>query len=129
MPQIVIMAPRMDRAILVRLGRCLIPEVERCFGIEGEKDTAITVTNEVETEDEADVQIEIRYTAGQLEYGRTTPFDPTLKEQEALSEAITAAFYNFLERELHGADLSHSVWCKPWYNSHFKMWKRRLPST
>lgn len=125
MPQIFIISEAMYRETLIRLGQLLIPVVEKGFGIEGTNDTACTAINDVRTVNEAEIQIEIRYTAGQIEYGRKTPFDPTLDEQKRLAEAIKPVIDAFLTEKCDGRTLSLSVWCKPFYNSHFQMWEKK----
>lgn len=124
MPQVFVITNCLSYAQLNRMGDALIPAVERAFGIEGKNDTAVTMLNDISTINEADIQIEIRYTAGHDEYGWGRPFDPTLDEQKLLAEAIQCAVDRFLEKENGKADFSLSVWCKPYYNSHFQMWKK-----
>lgn len=97
----------------------LVEAVEDVFDIKGLDDVAFTACEPAFcTKGEADVQIEIRYTAGQDEYNRGKPFNPSLKEQQLLAERIHEVFDKFLggHRLPH---LSLSVWCKPYYNSDF----------
>ncbi len=126
MPQIFIISRDsiLNAVQLTQLGDELTPVVERCFGIVGKKDTACTAISGASVLEEADVQIEIRYTAGQDEYCRGVPFDPTLEVQKKLSKRIERAFRKFLKAEnLTGFSLS--VWCKPYYNSHFEMFPKQ----
>jgi hypothetical protein len=125
MPQIVIISQFLHKEVLARLGCLLVSVVEKGFGIEGKNDTACTVINDVFTINEASIQIEIRYTAGEDEYDWGRPFDPTMEEQSVLTEAIKPVVDAFLAEKCDGLCLSLSVWCKPFYNSHFKMWKKK----
>ena len=84
-------------AIELRLAPNLILAVEKAFGIEGKNDTAVTCASRPEfVVGEADLQIEVRYTAGEDEYGWGRPFDPTRAEQEKAAELIRMAVYNWL---------------------------------
>jgi len=124
MPQIFIISRCLCEQTLLELGSLLFAVVEKGFAIEGTNDVSCTVISSVRTlGEEADVQIEIRYTAGQIKYGRKTPFDPTLEEQKRLAEAIKPVVDDFLSRCV-GRSMSLSVWCKPFYNSHFQIWKK-----
>ena len=94
--------------------------VEKWFDLTGEDDVAFTVPKPVlYTKGEAEIQIEIRYTAGEDEYDRGRPFDPSLREQEGLSDQIRRIFVDFSAEHLLEL-LSLSVWCKPCYHSVFK---------
>ncbi len=106
------------------LGRRLIPLVEKAFGIEGHKDVAFTAVRAMETDGEADVQVEIRYTVGRDEYGGGRPFNPTMRQQEKLSALIAEEFRVFLEAHGLRADDTLSVWCKPYRGSFFKMYQK-----
>ncbi len=98
----------------------LIEAVEEVFGIKGLDDVAFTACEPAfYTKGEADVQIEIRYTAGKDEYKRGKPFEPLEEEQDLLAERIRMVFGRFLEG-YKLPQLSLSVWCKPFYNSSFK---------
>jgi hypothetical protein len=103
------------------LGEELVPVVERSFGIEGKKDVAFTGVRAMATEGEAAVQIEVRYTAGEDEYGKGKPFDPTKEEQEKVAVRIRRTFIIFL-RAKGLPRYSLSVWCTPHYRSFFKSW-------
>lgn len=125
MPQIYMIANGKGRVLknyFPMLISVLIAAVEKGFGLERLKDVAFTALQYAEwTEGEKDVQIEIRYTAGEDEYNRGKPFDPSLKEQKFTAELIHEAFLKFLgEKEI--PRLSLSVWCKPHYNSVFMAW-------
>jgi len=124
-PQIyMIITPRAKDVIMDKislLDQKLTLAIEKGFDIEGEDDVAFT-TPEVTlyTRGEADVQVEVRYTAGEDEYDRGKLFDPSIKEQEELCVQIWLAFGKFLaDQELE--PLSLSVWCKPSYKSVFKL--------
>ena len=98
----------------------LKPVIEKRFGIEGADDIAITVVSAVRTVGEANVQIEIRYTAGTDEYKKGRPFDPSLKTQEDLIEDIHQSYLSYRRQRPASQALKISVWCKPYYNSAFK---------
>lgn len=67
---------------------------------------------------DAEVQIEIRYTAGDLEYKRAKAFDPSLGSQKGLVEKVMTQVGLLLQG--HGS-LSCSAWTKPYMKSVFKM--------
>lgn len=117
----------LTRAALGLLVPELIETVENAFGIKGFSDVAFTACEPAfYTKDEADVQIEIRYTAGEDEYNRGKPFDPSLEEQLLLEDQIHYVFDKFLEK-YKLPHLSLSVWCKPHYKSLFKLFDFKLP--
>jgi len=96
----------------------LISAVEKGFDLEGLNDVALTISAPVlHTRGEKDIQIEIRYTAGEDEYDRGKPFDPSLEEQGKLSDLIDLTLVNFFQKHKL---ISVSVWCKPFYRSFFK---------
>jgi hypothetical protein len=101
----------------------LVPVVEKRFGLEGKNDVAITVVRAVRSVNEANIQVEIRYTAGTDEYGTGVPFDPTVGVQEALIEDIYKTFQTSPRLEFYSPRLTLSVWCKPYYGGAFKMFK------
>lgn len=104
------------------LGNQLIEVVENGFGLQGFDDVAFTVLGTPRyTKGEADVQIEIRYTAGEDRYNQGKPFDPSMEEQKAVARSIGQAFAEFLKKRSIPS-LSLSVWFKPYYNSLFAMW-------
>jgi len=101
----------------------LISTVETEFDLEDSGDVALTIPAPVlYIKGEADVQIEIRYTAGEDEYDRGEPFDPSPKEQARLAWRIQKTFLNFLHCH-HLTHLAVSVWCKPYHRSTFRMYK------
>jgi len=100
------------------LGEKLIPSVEEGFGIAGKNDVAFTAVRAVVTENEAAVQIEIRYTAGEDEYGYGKPFDPTEEEQIGVAKFIKKASSAFFKAK-GLPEYSLSVWCKPHYKGVF----------
>jgi hypothetical protein len=67
----------------------------------------------------ADVQIEIRYTAGTDEYDRGSAFDPSEEEQTDLCIFIAIFVKAIFDREK--LNLTVSAWCKPFRGSVFKM--------
>jgi len=127
MPQIyvILSSPRAERmycpgqAIDTFL-HSLFPIVEQRFGIEGKNDVAMTVIEARRTTNEADIQMEIRYTAGEDEYGTGQPFDPSVEVQRELIEEIGAMFTATAGVKNSAPPLKLSVWCKPHYHSVFK---------
>ena len=124
MPQIYILMDSETARILRRrqleeLAPYLVGAVEDAFDLRGLDDVAITVSAPlIFTKGELDVQIEVRYTAGEDEYDRGVPFDPTLEEQKQLCERVRDAFWTFLHR--NGIPkMTVSVWCKPFRGSAF----------
>jgi len=128
MPQIhVTLSPRTSalftEAEVSQLDRRFAPIVERIFGIEGENDTAFTAVRAMQTRGEADFQVEIRYTVGVDEYGLGKPFNPSLRQQKALVDAIEKEFGEFLTA--NGlSDETLSVWCIPCRGGYFRMCKK-----
>lgn len=103
------------------LGEELVRVVENGFGLQEFNDVSYTAVQAIDMEGEADVQIEIRYTAGEDEYDRGEPFDPSKKEQEALAENIREVFTDHcINQGLRNLYLS--VWFKPYYKGFFKMY-------
>jgi hypothetical protein len=74
--------------LLDEVGQTLITITERIFQIEGEGDVAFTALPALCTINEAPLQIEIKYTAGDYEYGRDKPFEPSKTQKQALIKAI-----------------------------------------
>jgi hypothetical protein len=112
---------------LDELAEALIPAVEEGFGIEGKKDASATVAAPpvcVEGE-EAALQIEIRYTVGEDEYGMNKPFEPSQKDQQVTHELIRLAVVEWLSVQGLPADTSFSVWFKPYHGGSFKMYPSR----
>lgn len=62
------------------LGRALISDVENVYNLESESDVVFTVLNVCYVIDEADVQVEIRYTAGEDEYEVGDKFNDSYKK-------------------------------------------------
>ena len=101
----------------------LPPVVERHFDIMGKNDVAITIVRALKTVGEANLQVEIRYTAGSDEYGTGEIFDPSAARQQALIENIYKIFKNFPGFQHNAPALTLSVWCKPYRGGEFKMFK------
>lgn len=99
---------------ILEVGKALIELVENNLGIRCKDDVAFTAVSTIATISEADIQVEIRYTAGRDEYGQGKPFDPTLEEQRLLAFQIKLS-----GRVMIPEKFSISVWCKPFYNSIF----------
>ena len=129
MPQIyMILSPKAQQVkgftdtemVIGGLAGCLVWVIEDILGIQGKKDVAFTAVPALYTNGEADVQIEIRYTAGEDEYDQGEPFDPSLATQNRLIDHIKRSFCAYLDR-IKLPKLSVSVWCKPYYKSRFKI--------
>ncbi|TSC92005.1 MAG: Uncharacterized protein CEN90_120 [Parcubacteria group bacterium Licking1014_17] len=82
------------------------------------RDTAFTAEHACYARGEAELQFEVRYTAGKDEYGKGSPFDPTEEEQDKLSELMEERAREVLAKE--GIGFTVSVWPKPQYNSTFR---------
>ena len=128
MPQIYMILTSHAAHVLMSKISLLEPElilaVEKGFGLEGLDDVASTVpAPALHTNGEMEIQVEIHYTAGEDEYNRGEPFDPSLEEQERLAELIRHVFSDFFtDHELER--LSVSVWCKPHYHSFFEAFEQ-----
>lgn len=96
-------------------GQTLIKIVEEVFGIEDKHDVAFTAISALHTINEAPVQIEIKYTVGEDEYGMGKPFDPPKEQREALATKIKEAMAKHIP-----AFSSVSVWVRPQRESLFK---------
>lgn len=81
------------------------------------EDIAFSAEELIYVRGEADVQIEIRYTAGHSEYGQGEIFDPSIESQKQLVDAVCKAVTERIS--LH--QLSCSAWTKPYYTGVFKM--------
>lgn len=124
MPQIyMILAPGVERVLADKfplLGSLLIRTVEEAWGLEDLNDVAFTgCCPTICVINEHKVQIEIRYTAGEDEYDRGEPFNPTPTKQRELAKQIKDTFFKFLAT-YSLRHLSLSVWCKPYYNGAFE---------
>jgi len=129
MPQIFVIRKPGSRCLLtdremIMLGRRLIPVVEKGFGIEGHNDVAFDDVVPENTINEADFQIEIRYTAGTDEYGWGKPFKPSVRRQEKVADLVEAEFRAFLKNR-KVSDRTLSVWCKPFVGGYFKMYGKK----
>lgn len=86
------------------------------------EDIAVTVTAPAERiYSEANVQMEVGYTAGEDEYKQGKPFDPTIEEQTKVADLIYKEFATFL-RDYKLPHLSLSVWCQPFHKSVYKQY-------
>jgi len=105
-----------------------VATVEKSFCITGLNDVVYTVVEAHSTCGEADIQVEVRYTAGTDEYGKGFPFDPDEKTREALTEILYKEFSSFLE-ENHAqtSDYSISVWVIPLRGTSFKAFNMPIP--
>ena len=96
-------------------GQTLIKIVEEVFGIEDKHDVAFTAIPALHTINEALVQIEVKYTVGEDEYGMGKPFDPSKEQKEALATKIKEAIAKYMLEFC-----SVSVWVRPQRESLFK---------
>lgn len=101
------------------LGTRLSLVLEATFGIQGKDDVAFDVFGVLYTMNEAPVQIEVLYTAGEDEYGTGKVFDPSQKEQDSAITNILAAFAEFLKAKSIDSVVP-SVWIRPQHKSRFK---------
>ena len=120
MPQIfVIVAPRAEensqKQWFAAFEQRVAERTEDVFKIGGENDVAITRIKATRAVNEADVQVEVRYTAGEDEYDRGKPFDPPRERREKLAGVIMD-----LARDHLPKDMTVSVWIKPIRDSIFK---------
>ncbi len=81
------------------------------------EDVACSALNLSYTRNEADIQIELRYTAGQNEYESAQTFDPSIEQQIKLINEIQQAVGRLLEKD----QMICSAWTKPYYTSKFIM--------
>jgi hypothetical protein len=92
----------------------IVKSTEGIFQVPVKDDVAVTVVKSVLTINEADIQIEIRYTAGKDEYHKGKPFDPTEQQQKKLAKKILK-----ITKKYFGSRYVASVWIKPYYKSVF----------
>ncbi len=83
------------------------------------EDIACSALNLVYTEDEADVQIEIRYTTGMDVYEKGKEFDPPRQIQDELRDSILSEVGKYLVE--YG--LNCSAWTTPYRDSSFGVGK------
>lgn len=124
MPQMVFMLSPKAQAVLKsnaqevmgQLDKFLAPLITMIWGVP-EWDIACSAMNLTYTRDEADVQIEVRYTAGADEYQTGAPFDPPPEQREELMTAMQKRATMLLR----DWKLTSSIWPKPFRGSGFKM--------
>jgi hypothetical protein len=104
-----------ERDMLKYLDDAISPLVVSVWGVP-EKDVAFSAMDLAYTRNEAHVQIEVRYTAGEDEYGTGTSFEPTKEKRGQLITEINWAVSESL-REKYG--FSCSAWTKPYKESTF----------
>lgn len=125
MPQVyIILGPNvlknLGNELVNAIGFRVMADVEDAFHIREEQDVALTIIEAVSIFGDTDIQIEIRYTAGEDEYGRGEPFNPSKKDQDSLITLVTNTLANTLREHIKGRNFSASVWCKPYYHSIYK---------
>ena len=127
MPQILVIFGPDTQMLFVEnqaegLARSFVPIVERVFGIGGKNDVAVTGTKAAFTIGEADVQVEVKYTVGEDEYGQGKIFDPTPVQRATLAELIRHEFGLFLAQH-SSKKYSLSVLVLPMKECHFALFK------
>lgn len=90
-------------------------DTKKIFGIREGNDVTITRMVAARTLNEADIQVEVRYTAGEDEYVQGEPFDPLKEKRDELAGHILG-----LASTLLSNDVNVSVWIKPFRDSVFK---------
>lgn len=119
MPQVVAMiAPHIKEKvfpILGELGLALIADVEEVLELQGKKDVAFSAWNLEYVIGEEDVQVEIRFTAGEDEYQRGEPFNPSKEDKARLVQKMSMT----MRKILNGLVESASVWPMPIRESEF----------
>jgi hypothetical protein len=120
MPQILVtLGPKTEHSFGKEMaelfGKALIPIIEKGFGV---KDAAFTSVRATSTINEADIQIEVRYTAGTDEYKIGKPFDPTPKEQEVVRKSIKERAARFFS-DNGLPQYSTTEWTQPHYGGGF----------
>ncbi len=83
-----------------------------------ENDVAFSAENLIYTRGEADIQIEIRYTAGTDEYNKGELFDLDKGKQRLLSDSLGIVIKRILTQK--NLSFSVSVWIKPSYHGIFR---------
>ena len=102
------------RTLLDIVGQKLIAGVEEVFGIQGKHDVAFTAVKALLVINEAPIQVEIKYTVGEDEYGRGEPFDPSAEQRELLAAKVKKLMDFTLP------NFPASVWIRPQRESLFK---------
>lgn len=121
MPQIfMIVDPSVKEGVsdkLAGLAPALIETTERVFGLEGKDDVSFTAIAALVTVNEAELQIEVRYTVGEDEYGRGEPFEPSREQREELASELMVV----TRAHLGGLVDWISLWIRPQRDSVFKL--------
>ncbi|MDP2934788.1 MAG: hypothetical protein Q8N59_03430 [bacterium] len=95
-------------------GQKLIAVVEEVFEIQGKHDVAFTAIKALHTINEAPIQIEIKYTVGENEYGKGELFDPPAEQRKLLAAKVKKLMDFTLP------NFPASVWIRPQRESLFK---------
>ena len=109
--------PAMTQEILERIDEELREKIRVLLNVPKD-DIAFSAENLVYTRGEADIQIEVRYTAGTDEYSWGRPFDPDEGQQRALSGSLSVAIKEILAQK--NLPFSVSIRCKPFYHGIFR---------
>lgn len=124
MPQIYVMiSPRAKLMLGLERAITLLPKIEKIvkqklilnFGVP-EVDVAFSAIDLLFTSNEANIQIEIRYTVGPDIYVEGQIFNPTDEQQKSLAHATIKALTAL--KPFKG--ITFSMWMKPHINSYFK---------
>jgi len=122
MPQVfMIVAPKVQplftESVFHELSGILIGTVEGVFGLVGKEDVTFTAVPAMYVQGDADVQVEIRFTAGKDEYGRGEPFEPTEEQMQLLADSICVV----LSMRAPKGIMSISVWVIPYHGTVWKV--------
>lgn len=121
-PQVLmIVAPRLVPAFseedgekrLEKIGQALISKTEQAYSLEGKNDVAFTAIPALCVIGDADIQLEVRFTAGEDEYGQGKPFEPSKTLMGALALALMDVLVEGLLSEVEPPISSLSVWVIP----------------
>jgi hypothetical protein len=107
---------RINGEVLGRLGETLINNVEEVFGIKTKNLVGFTALNTAHVINEADIQIEVRYTV-QVEYIPNTGFNLTWDERRGLVSVLGKT----ARKHLSGLVKRVSIWPIPISDSEFYM--------
>ena len=122
MPQVlaIVSSPYWEELVRARVmdevSARLIGITEQVFELEGKNDVTFTAIEAVFVTGDAPFQVEVRYTAGEDEYGRGEPFQPSKELRDLLADRIMGFVQKVLNDYVDGV----SVWVRPYENTTFK---------
>lgn len=99
--------PMLTSETLDNIAKISIKAVEREFGLQGRHDVAFTCLPVLFTREDADIQMEVRFSVGSEEYGGKG-FNPNRVQQLALKDELLRILKLNLPR-----NISRSVWIIP----------------